>query len=79
MVLLGEALGLEADPQGTARVLGREFHGSHWQLDVEDRGSRLSLQVPLGSPLQPGQSCSLHLVRGGRGILFPGGLSVEVA
>ena len=79
VVLLGEALGLEADPQGTARVLGREFHGSHWQLDVEDRGSRLSLQVPLGSPLQPGQSCSLHLVRGGRGILFPGGLSVEVA
>jgi iron(III) transport system ATP-binding protein len=79
VVLLGEALGLEADPQGTARLLGREFHGSHWQLDVEDHGSRLSLQVPLGSPWQPGQSCSVHLVRGGRGILFPGGLSVEVA
>ena len=78
VVLLGEALGLEADPQGTARVLGREFHGSHWQLDVEDRGTRLSLQVPLGSPWQPGQACSVHLLRGGRGILFPGGQSVEV-
>jgi iron(III) transport system ATP-binding protein len=78
VVVLGEALGLEADPQGTARVLAREFHGHHWQLHLEDRGCLLTLNTPLDSPLEPGQSCSLHLIRGGRGLLFPGAQPVEV-
>ena len=78
VVVLGEALGLEADPHGTARVLAREFHGYHWQLHLEDRGCLLTLKTPLGSPLEPGQSCRLHLIRGGRGLLFPGGQPVEV-
>ena len=78
VVLLGEALALEADPQGSARVLGREFHGHHWQLHLEDRGCLLTLQMPLERPLEPGQCCSLRLIRGGRGILFSGGLPIEV-
>ena len=78
VVLVDEALALEADPQGSARVLGREFHGHYWQLHLEDRGCPLTLQRPLDRPLEPGQSCSLHLIRGGRGLLFPGGQPVEV-
>ncbi len=78
VVLLGDALALEADPQGSARVLAREFHGHHWQLHLEDRGCPLTLKIPLDRPLEPGQSCRLQLVRGGRGILFPGGQPVEV-
>jgi len=78
VVLLDEALALEADPHGTARVLAREFHGHHWQLHLEDRGCLLTLKTPLDSPLEPGQSCSLHLIGGGRGLLFPGGQPVEL-
>ena len=75
---LGEALGLEADPGGPARVLAREFHGHHWQFHLEDRGSLLTLVMPLECRLDPGQACRLRLIRGGQGILFPGGQSVEV-
>ena len=78
VVLLGEALGLEADPGGPARVLAREFHGHHWQFHLEDRGSLLTLVMPLECRLDPGQACRLRLIRGGQGILFPGGQSVEV-
>ena len=78
VVLLGEALALEPDPAGSARVLGREFHGHHWQLHLEDRGCRLTLPLPLDRAIEPGQACSLSLIRGAQGILFPGGLPVEV-
>jgi iron(III) transport system ATP-binding protein len=78
VVVLGEALGLEADVQGTARVLGREFHGHHWQLHLEDHGCLFTLKTPLDCPVEPGQFCRLHLIRGGRGLLFPGGQPVEV-
>ena len=78
VVLLGEALGVEPDPGGTARVLAREFHGHHWQLHLEDRGCLLTLAMPLDCPLDPGQACNVRLIRGERGILFPGGQTVEV-
>ena len=77
LVLLGDALAVEADPEGTARVLGREFQGHGWQLHVEDHGCRLSVPVSLDRPLLPGQSCRLQLIPGARGLLFPGGQSVQ--
>jgi iron(III) transport system ATP-binding protein len=78
VVLLGEALALESDPAGSARVLSREFHGHHWQLQVEDRGCRLTLPLPLERAIEPGQACRLRLIKGAQGILFPGRLPVEV-
>ncbi len=77
LVLLDEALVLEPDPAGRARVLGREFHGHHWQLHGEDRGCPFTLSLPLDRAIEPGQSCRLRLTQGAKGILFPGGLAVE--
>ena len=78
VVVLGEALALESDPEGSARVLSREFHGHHWQLQVEDRGCRMTLSLPLDRAIEPGQACRLRLIKGAQGILFPGRLPVEV-
>jgi iron(III) transport system ATP-binding protein len=77
LVLLGDALAVEADPEGTARVLGREFQGHGWQLHMEDHGCRLSVPVPLDRPLLPGQSCRLQLLPGAQALLFPGGHRVQ--
>jgi len=72
-MVMSDAIHLDADPEGDGRVVGREFLGKEWLLQVESHGQELRVRVPLSSPLVIDQRCRASLVPGATVQLFPGG------
>ena len=76
-MVMSDAIQLDADPCGDARVVGREFLGQGWLLQVESHGQELRVRVPLSSPLSVDQRCRASLVPGATVQLFPGGRAFQ--
>ena len=76
-MVMSDAIQLDADPCGDARVVGREFLGQGWLLQVESHGQELRVRVPLSSPLSVDQRCRASLVPGATVRLFPGGRAFQ--
>ena len=76
-MVMSDAIQLDADPCGNARVVGREFLGQGWLLQVESQGQELRVRVPLSSPLSVDQRCRASLVPGATVRLFPGGRAFQ--
>ena len=76
-MVMSDAIQLDADPCGNARVVGREFLGEGWLLQVESQGQELRVRVPLSSPLGIDQRCRASLVPGATVRLFPGGRAFQ--
>ncbi|MEY3462392.1 MAG: Fe(3+) ions import ATP-binding protein FbpC [Cyanobacteriota bacterium] len=74
-----EAVGLTPDPDGDAWVLGREFLGREWLVQVQGSHGRLRLRLPLEQVVERGLRCRLHLHAGREALLFPGGQPLRVA
>ena len=68
-----EALQLEADPGAEAVVLGREFLGREWLVQVQQETMRLRLRLPLEQNWQRGQRCRVQRRLGATARLYPGG------
>jgi iron(III) transport system ATP-binding protein len=67
-----EAVVLSPDPEGEAWVLGREFLGREWLVQVQSGSHRLRLRLPLDQAAQRGLRCRLSLRPGSEALLFPG-------
>ncbi|WP_259732109.1 ABC transporter ATP-binding protein [Synechococcus sp. CS-1325] len=70
-----------ADPDGDAWVMGREFLGRDWliQVHLEQAGSpplQLRLRLPLDQEFSRGERCRLRIREAQKAVLFPDGLSV---
>jgi iron(III) transport system ATP-binding protein len=76
-MVMSDAIHLDADPCGNARVVGREFLGEGWLLQVESQGQELRVRVPLSNPLGIDQRCRASLVPGATVRLFPGGRAFQ--
>jgi iron(III) transport system ATP-binding protein len=76
-MVMSDAIHLDADPCGDARVVGREFLGQGWLLQVESHGQELRVRVPLSSPLNIDERCRASLVPGATVRLFPGGRAFQ--
>ncbi|MCT0225212.1 ABC transporter ATP-binding protein [Synechococcus sp. CS-1328] len=70
-----EAISLEADGEGDAWVMGREFLGRDWLYQVQQGSGSTAVQLRLRLPLEQehprGQRCRLRLRRGEAALLFP--------
>jgi iron(III) transport system ATP-binding protein len=73
VLVLPESLAFWPDPDGEARVLGREFLGQDWAYWIEWDGRRLRLRLPLSEGYGRGQRGVVRLRERGGGWLFPGG------
>lgn len=67
-----ESVVLIPDAEGEAWVLGREFLGREWLVQVQSGNERLRLRLPLGQVVQRGLRCRLSLRPGSEALLFPG-------
>ena len=76
-MVMSDAIQLDADPYGNARVVGREFLGQGWLLQVESQGQELRVRVPLSSPLGIDQRCRASLVPGALAQVFPDGRAFQ--
>jgi len=76
-MVMSDAIQLDADPCGNARVVGREFLGQGWLLQVESQGQELRVRVPLSSPLVIDQRCTASLVPGALAQVFPDGRAFQ--
>ena len=76
-MVMSDAIQLDADPCGDARVVGREFLGQGWLLQVESHGQELRVRVPLSSPLVIDQRCTASLVPGALAQVFPDGRAFQ--
>jgi iron(III) transport system ATP-binding protein len=76
-MVMSDAIQLDADPCGNARVVGREFLGQGWLLQVESQGQELRVMVPLSSPLGIDQRCTASLVPGALAQVFPDGRAFQ--
>jgi iron(III) transport system ATP-binding protein len=77
VLLLPESLDFLPDPEGNARVLGREFLGQEWAYWVQMGGQRLRLRLPLALSHGRGDRGMVRLRAGGTGWLFPGGQALR--
>ncbi len=66
-----EAVLLTPHSEGEAWVLGREFLGQQWLVQVQCGGDRLRLRLPLAQDVQRGLRCRLSLRPGSEALLFP--------
>ena len=78
------ALELIADPNGEAWVMGREFLGREWliQVHLEQASSpplKLRLRLPLDQDFSRGQRCRVRIRPGQSAVLFPDRLRVVVS
>ena len=76
-MVMSDAIHLDADPSGEARVVGREFLGQGWLLQVESHGQELRVRVPLSSQLGIDQRCRASLVPGALAQVFPDGRAFQ--
>jgi iron(III) transport system ATP-binding protein len=76
-MVMSDAIQLDADPCGNARVVGREFLGQGWLLQVESQGQELRVRVPLSNPLSIDQRCTASLVPGALAQVFPDGRAFQ--
>jgi len=76
-MVMSDAIHLDADPCGEARVVGREFLGEEWLLQVESHGQELRVRVPLSSQLGIDQRCRASLVPGALAQVFPDGRAFQ--
>ncbi|MEY3758481.1 MAG: Fe(3+) ions import ATP-binding protein FbpC [Cyanobacteriota bacterium] len=76
-MVMSDAIHLDADPCGDARVVGREFLGQGWLLQVECHGQELRVRVPLANPLRIDQRCRARLVPGALAQVFPDGRAFQ--
>jgi iron(III) transport system ATP-binding protein len=74
-----EEISLELDPLGEAVVLGREFLGRGWLVQVRLGDQTLRLRLPLEQVVERGQRCRLALRPGAGALLFPGPQPLRVA
>ena len=81
MVLLvtPDALDMLADPDGEALVLGREFLGREWLVQVQLGELRLRLRLPLAQDWPRGARGRLQRRTSAHALLYPGQLAVEPA
>ncbi|MFN9660614.1 MAG: ABC transporter ATP-binding protein, partial [Cyanobacteriota bacterium] len=73
VLVLPDSLEFQADPEGEAWVLGREFLGQEWAYWVHWGGRRLRLRSPLSLSHGRGERGVVRLRDEGTGWLFPGG------
>jgi len=73
-----EALTLVADATGEATVLGREFLGREWLVQVQMGELRLRLRLPLAQSWQRGQRCRVCQKPGATALLYPGLVPLQV-
>jgi iron(III) transport system ATP-binding protein len=73
VLVLPESLAFMPDPNGEARVLGREFLGQDWAYWIDWAGRRLRLRLPLSQGYGRGQRGVVRLRARGTGWWFPGG------
>jgi iron(III) transport system ATP-binding protein len=78
------ALELIADPNGEAWIMGREFLGREWliQVHLEQPSSpplKLRLRLPLDQDFSHGQRCRVRIRPGQSAVLFPERLRVVVS
>jgi iron(III) transport system ATP-binding protein len=73
VLVLPESLEFLPDPDGEARVLGREFLGQDWAYWVQWGEERLRLRLPLAQCHARGDRGVVRLRARGGGWLFPGG------
>jgi iron(III) transport system ATP-binding protein len=76
------ALELIPDPNGQAWVMGREFLGRDWLIQVQLKQVsgppiKLRLRLPLDQEFSHGQRCRVRIQKGQSAMLFPGGLPVS--
>lgn len=69
-----QALQIQQDPHGQARIQGREFLGSYWLVQVEVGQHLLRVRQPLDSPVSTGERCFVGFRAGQKGILYPGAI-----
>lgn len=67
-----EAIRLEPQAAGEAVVLGREFLGHGWLVQVQQGTLCLRLRLPLEQEVERGQRCRLSLRPGADALLYPG-------
>jgi iron(III) transport system ATP-binding protein len=73
VLVLPDSLEFQVDPEGEARVLGREFLGQEWAYWVQWGEQRLRLRLPLSLSHPRGERGVVRLRARGSGWLFPGG------
>ena len=73
VLVLPDSLEFQVDPDGEARVLGREFLGQEWAYWVQWGEQRLRLRLPLSLSHPRGERGVVRLRARGSGWLFPGG------
>ena len=73
VLVLPDSLEFQADPEGEAWVLGREFLGQEWAYWVQWEGQRLRLRLPLSRSHGRGERGVVRLRSRGTAWLFPEG------
>jgi len=71
-----QALDLVPDPEGPARVIGREFLGREWLYQVQAGDLHLRLRLPLQADYCRGQRARVLLVPSESALLFPTGMEL---
>ena len=77
LLLSPDALELVADPCGEALVLGREFLGREWLVQVQLGELRLRLRLPLAQDWPRGARGRLQRRSDASALLYPGRLAVQ--
>ena len=79
-VLVGpQAIDLTPDPEGTARITGREFLGREWLYQVQRGDLRLRLRLPLEMEHPRGLRVQVGLRSAAPARLFPAGVDLVAA
>jgi iron(III) transport system ATP-binding protein len=71
VLLRQEALAVQIDPDGLAKLVGREFLGDQWLYQFDLQGESMRLKVPIEQELPIGSNCKLSLQAGAKAQFFP--------
>jgi iron(III) transport system ATP-binding protein len=71
LLVLPEALTLEPDSSAEGLVLGREFLGREWLVQVQLGDQQLRLRLPLAQDWSRGQRCRVRPRPGAEAVLYP--------
>jgi iron(III) transport system ATP-binding protein len=79
-VLVGpQSIELTPDPEGAARITGREFLGREWLYQVQRGDLRLRLRLPLERDHPRGLRVQVGLRSAAPARLFPSGVDLVVS
>jgi iron(III) transport system ATP-binding protein len=71
VLLRQEALAVQCDPDGLAKLVGREFLGDQWLYQFDLHGESMRLKAPLDQEIEIGSRCNLSLRAGASACFFP--------